>query len=292
MTTPIGVTGATGHIGGAVATALAQAGVPLRLLVRDPRRAPDLPGATVHRLDYGRDATGALDGVSTLLLVSGAESVDRVAEHRAVIDDAAEAGVDHVVYTSFVGAGPDATFTLARDHGATEEHLRASGMAWTFLRDNLYLDLVPLFAGPDDVLRGPAGEGRFAGVARADVAAVATAVLLDPRRHAGRTYQLTGPEPLSLHDVAAAVRAATGRDVRYHAESPAEAYASRAVFGAPDWQVEAWVSTYTAIAAGELEQVTDDVERLVGRPPLSLAGVLAQAGAPGPAGPGQGPAAD
>ena len=128
---PLGVTGATGHLGGLVAQTLAAAGVAQRLLVRDPRRAPQLPGAEVAAVTYGRDALAALDGIRTLLMVSAAESPDRVAEHVAFLDDAAEAGVEHVVYTSFVGAGPSATFTLARDHGATEEHVRRSGLRWT-----------------------------------------------------------------------------------------------------------------------------------------------------------------
>lgn len=274
---PLGVTGATGHLGGLVAQTLAAAGVAQRLLVRDPRRAPQLPGAEVAAVTYGRDALAALDGIRTLLMVSAAESPDRVAEHVAFLDDAAEAGVEHVVYTSFVGAGPSATFTLARDHGATEEHARRSGLRWTFLRDNLYLDLLPHLVGPDDALRGPAGDGLLAGVARADVARAATAVLLDPRRHAGRTYELTGPHAMTLAEVAWQIGTSTGREIRYVAESLPEAYASRAPYDAPGWQVDAWVSTYTAIAAGEMATVSDDVRRLTGRPPLGLAQVLAGA---------------
>lgn len=272
----IGVAGATGHVGGGVARALTAAGARVRLLVRSPERAArlDLPTADVRRVVYGQDALPALEDVDVLLMVSAAEAEDRVAEHRAFVDDAAEAGVGHVVYTSFVGARPDATFTLARDHHATEEHLHRSGVRATVLRDNLYLDVLPDFVGADGVLRGPAGDGRVAGVARADVVRVATRVLLAPDRHAGRRYDLTGPQALDLRDVAATITEVTGRPVRYEQETLEEAYASRAVHQAPDWQVEAWVSTYTAIAAGELATVTDDVERLTGRAPLGLADVL------------------
>ena len=83
---------------------------------------------------------------------------------------AVAAGVAHLVYTSFYGAAPDATFTLARDHWATEEHIRASGLAFTFLRDNLYADFLPLMADEHGVIRGPAGDGRVAAVAIDDVA--------------------------------------------------------------------------------------------------------------------------
>ena len=272
----IAVTGVTGRVGGRVAHALSGQGVPVRLLVRDPRRAPELDGATVRVAVYGRDCAPALEGVATLLMVSGSENLRRVAEHRAFIDDAAEAGVEHVVYTSFVGAGPDAAFLLARDHGDTEEALRASGMRWTMLRDNIYLDDLARWVGEDGAIRGPAGDGRLAGVAIDDVARVAVAALLDPRRHAGRTYELTGPEALSLDEVAATIEQATGRAVRYVRETHEEAIASRASHGAAEWQVAAWISTYTAIERGELGVVSGDVERITGQPALDLASVLAR----------------
>jgi len=273
----LAVTGATGRVGSRVARRLAAAGVAPRLVVRDPSRAPDLPGAVAVGAEYGDAAAArrALEGVETLFMVSAAEERDRVATHRAFVDAAAAAGVRHVVYTSFYGAAPDATFTLARDHWATEQHLRASGMAWTFLRDNIYLDFIPLFGGEDGVIRGPAGDGKVAAVAIDDVADVAAAVLRDPAAHAGRAYPLTGPEALTLTEAARIVTAHGDRPLSYEAETVEEAYASRASYGAPDWQLDAWVSTYTAIASGELDGVTPDVERLTGHPPRSLAELAA-----------------
>jgi uncharacterized protein YbjT (DUF2867 family) len=276
--TPIVTTGATGNLGGRIARRLAGAGLAQRLLVRDPARAPRLPGAGVAVAEYADfDAVRrALAGAATVLMVSAAESPDRVDRHRAFVDAAVDAGVGHLVYTSFVGAGPDAVFTLARDHGATERHIRDSGLAYTFLRDNLYADFLPFLVGGDGVLRGPAGDGRAALVAQDDIADAAAAVLRDPAPHAGRTYDLTGPEALTFAEVAAALTAATGRPVRYVPETLAQAYASRASYGAPDWQVEAWVSTYTAVAAGELAGVSPDVERLTGHPATPLAELLAR----------------
>ncbi len=272
----LAVTGSTGWLGGLVARDLAERGVAQRLLVRDVGRAPDLPGAVSVQAAYADRpaAEAALAGAETLFMVSGAENERRLDEHRAFVDAAAAAGVRHVVYVSFFGAAPDATFTLARDHAATERHLRDSGMAWTFLRDNLYLEFVDQMVGEDGVIRGPAGQGRAAVVAHEDIARVATAVLLDPSAHAGQTYSLTGPEALTFAEMAAVVSEVTGRDVRFHDETVEDAYASRSVYGAPDWQVDAWVSTYTAVANGELDGVTDDVERLTGRSPLSLRAYL------------------
>lgn len=273
----VAVTGATGGLGGLVARALADAGVGQRLLVRDVGRAPALPGATALPVSYADRAASAaaLTGVETLFMVSASESADRLDQHRAFVEAAAEAGVRHVVYTSFYGAAPDATFTLARDHHATEGYLRASGMGWTFLRDNLYLDFMAALVGDDDVIRGPAGNGRVAGVARADIARVAATVVRDPARHLGRTYDLTGPESLTMTEIAERLTAQLGRQITFHDETLAEAYASRAQWGAPDWQNDAWVSTYTAIASGELSGVSDDVELVTGRSPLSLSQLLA-----------------
>jgi NAD(P)H dehydrogenase (quinone) len=268
----LAVTGATGRLGGRVAQRLSAAGAKQRLVVRDRDRAPDLPGSDIAVATYGdADAVRrALDGIDTVFMVSAAEDVDRVAHHRTFVDSAAAAGVSRIVYTSFFGAAPDATFTLARDHWVTEEHIRSSGLTFTFLRDNLYLDFMPLYVGTDGVIRGPAADGRTAAVALDDIADVAVAVLRDPGRHDGETYNLTGPEALTLNEVAARLSAATGRVVTYHPETVAEAYESRAKFDAPKWMVDAWVSTYTAIAAGELAAVTDDVQRVAGHPPMGL----------------------
>ncbi len=268
----LAVTGSTGWLGGLVARDLADRGVAQRLLVRDLSRAPELSGADAAQCSYGDAdaAREALAGVETLFMVSAAENEDRLGEHRAFVDAAAAAGVGHVVYVSFFGAAPDATFTLARDHAATEEHLRTSGMRWTFLRDNLYLEFMDHMVGDDGVVRGPAGDGRAAVVSHDDIARAAVAVLLDPAAHAGATYELTGPEALSFGEMADIISEVTGRPVRFHDETLEEAYASRAVYGAPDWQVDAWVSTYTAVAAGELDGVSGDVERLTGRRPTSL----------------------
>jgi len=141
------------------------------------------------------------------------------------------------------------------------------------LRDNFYADFVPLMVGEDGAIRGPAGDGRASVVARDDVADVAVRVLLEGGQHDGQTYGLTGPEALSLHEMAALL-STPDRPVTYVNETLEEAYASRAVYGAPDWQVDAWVSTYTAIARGDAEVVTGDVERVTGQPARSLADLL------------------
>ena len=267
----IALTGATGLVGGLVRDRLDAAGTPTRLIVRSParlvRQHPD-----VWTAGYG-DAEAlapALTGVDTLFMVSASESAERVAEHRTLIDSAAAAGVERIVYLSFLGADPQAEFTLARDHAATETHLRASGLAFTFLRDNFYHRLIAQMCGADGVIRGPGGEGRIGSVAHTDVADAVAAVLGSGSRHDGETFTLTGPRGWSLREGAAELARVTGRPIRYERETEAEAWASRAHYGAPDWEVAGWISSYLAIATGVMDVVTDDVERLTGHPPQDL----------------------
>jgi len=191
----LAVTGSTGNVGGRVARLLAAAGVPQRLIVRDPARAPRLAGASLAIATYsdGEAARRALDGVQTLFMVSGAEAADRVDQHRSFIDTA---------------------------------------------------------------------------VAQDDIAEVVSAVLREPAGYDAATLSLTGREALTFHDIAEVLGA------RYEPETVDEAYASRAKYGAPDWQVDAWVSTYTAVAAGELAGITDTVQRITGHPPRTLADLL------------------
>ena len=271
----IAVTGVTGGLGGRVARRLAERGATQRLVVRDPARAPELAGAEVATGSYD-DVEGlrrAFDGTRTLLMVSASEAPDRQRLHANVVDAAVAAGVERIVYTSFFGAAPDCTFTFGRDHWHAEEHIKASGLGHTFLRDNLYIDFLPLMAGPDGVIRGPAGDGRVAAVARDDIADVAVAALVGGG-HEGRSYDLTGPEALTLAEAAEELSRAAGRPIRYQAETLEEAYASRASFGAPGWEVDGWVTTYVAIANGDLEQVSGDVAAVAGHPPVRLAEFL------------------
>jgi uncharacterized protein YbjT (DUF2867 family) len=262
----IAVTGASGFVGGEVARLLAARGVPLRLVVRDAARAPDL-GAEVRaasRYGAGDEMRAAFEGADTVFLVPAEESADRLEQHKTAVDAAAAAGVQRIVYLSFINAAPDATFTLVRHHWATEEHIRASGVPFTFPRMNLYLDFIPNMVSEDGVIAGPAGDGRAGIVVRRDVAAVAAELLVGDG-HEGKTYDVTGRESLSFAEIAAATGAT------YKDETLDEAYASRSGYGAPDWQVEAWVTTYLAVARGELDVVTDTVRRLTGRDPVTLA---------------------
>lgn len=274
--TALAVTGSTGRLGSRVARALSRLGVDQRLVVRDPSKAPALPGSHIVTADYsdGAGVRTALTGAHTVFMVSASETPDRVQQHITFIDAAVAAGVQRIVYVSFFGASPTAIFTLGRDHWATEEHLRSVGVAHTILRDNIYADFTPHFIGTDGSIRGPAGDGRVAVVAQADIAEVAVAVLTSDGAYDVRTLNLTGPEALTMNEIAAILSDHLGRTVSYIPETIDEAYASRASYGAPQWQVDGWVSTYTAIAAGELATVSEDIPEVTGHPAMTLTQVL------------------
>ena len=270
----IAVSGATGELGGRVARELAERGVHQRLIVRDPARAPHLPGADVAAAAYedSEAMARALDGTSTLFLVSGHEDPDRISLHRKAIEGARLAGVERIVYTSFMGAAPNATFPYARDHCATEQAVREAGISLTSMRNALYADVVPRFVGVDGVIRAPAGHGRVAWVARADVARLGAVLLTEPG-HEGQIYNVSGPHAIDLHETARILTRATRRAITYHAETLDEARASRA--GHPEWLVDAWIGSYLMLDTGEGSITSHTIEHLTGRRPMTLSEFLA-----------------
>ncbi|HEY6759834.1 MAG TPA: NAD(P)H-binding protein [Baekduia sp.] len=277
----IAVTGATGAVGSRVAQRLVAAGLRPRLVVRDLARVPPVAGFEAVAMGPRgyRDQvelTEALGGSTTLFLVSAREAADRVVEHAHAVRAAVDAGVRRIVYTSFLGADPDAAFTFAQHHWATEQLIRESGLAWTFLRDSQYADFLPLLVGEDGVIRGPAGEGRCAWVARDDVADAAAAVLTtDDGTHDGETYDLTGPEAHTFAWAAERLSEVCGREIRFRNETVQGAYESRAYIDAPDWEKDGWVTSFVAVGAGEMDVVSDAVERLAGHPPIGVGEWLA-----------------
>jgi uncharacterized protein YbjT (DUF2867 family) len=280
------LTGADGRLGSRLAFRVAAAGGHQRLLVTGQGVVPRLPGGAplpeaeivaVPSEPGPRTLTSAFGGAYAVFLVPGKERPGRLGKHRAVIDAAVLAGVRHVVYVSSVGAGPDAVASAARDDWLTEEYLRGTDLTWTMLRTAMFHRTLTFAvydeargSGPGTVLRAPAGDGRVASVSHDDVADVATAVLLDedPNRHASRIYHLTGPEALSLDEVAAVLSTATGRAIRYAPQTLDQArslfYRSTAA------EVEDWITQCQAIAAGVLAEVSPDVRHLAGRKARSL----------------------
>lgn len=266
------VTGASGHVGGRVAELLADRDVAFRVMTRTPGRAAVRGEVPVVQGDY-RDPNSlqkVFDGVTVAFLVSGyAQPGVRARQHENAISEAVRAGVDHVVYLSFQGAAPDSAFPMSRDHFQTEQILRDRECSFTALRDNLYMDLLPEMFGPEGIVRGPAGEGQVAWVSREDVARTVVGVVTNPEPFEG-IHNVTGPESLTLAETAERMSALVDRLLRYENETVEEARVWRRQLDVPEWEVETWIGSYEAIAAGELEESSDTVERITGRAPYRL----------------------
>jgi NAD(P)H dehydrogenase (quinone) len=268
------VTGSTGNVGGEAARLLAAEGWALRLAVRNPMAAPALPGAEIVTASYQDKASLARAlrrGDHVFMVPVHAGHDDRLGHHRAFIEVAAEAGVGHLVYLSFVNAKPDAVFEHALSHWDTEVLIRQSGLPFTFLRMSLYASALPLFF-VDGLMRAPGGSGTVGWVDRRDCGAMVAAVLRDPERHAGATYDLTGPEALSLDQSAARISRLLGRDYRYEAADDiahirAQLGLGSGDGGAAEWEVPARRSVFLAIAKGDMAAVSDDIARVAGIAP-------------------------
>jgi len=272
----IGITGVTGKLGSYVANLVDKKGMVSVHLARSPERAKVYASAEIRKMVYTNtpEVVEALKGIDTLLMVSARENPERVKEHKDFLDAAKLAGVQHIVYTSFYGADEKATFTLSRDHAQTEAYIKELGFTYTFLRDNFYLDFLLDIALENGEIRGPAGSGQVLAVARKDTSRVAAEILLHAKKWKNQTLNLTGPEELSMEEIVALLSKETGNAITYVDESVEEAYESRKKWPAQTWEYDAWVSTYTAIKAGEQAGVSTDVEKVLGHPASSLLDIL------------------
>jgi uncharacterized protein YbjT (DUF2867 family) len=274
----IAVTGCTGHVGRLTAEELARRGVPMRLLVRDPARAPELPGAEVVVADYGdpdslASALGEGDRVFMVSLHEGPEH--RVPLHRSFVEAAARAGVAQIAYLSFVNAGPRATFLHARSHGATETMLAESGVPYTSIRNGMYADHIASWFDAEGVAREPVGDGRISFSYRPELAEAIAVALTEPG-HEGKVYDISTRDSVTLAELAELASQATGRAYRYEPSSREEWEARWRARGKPEWEIEAGLTSFDAQLAGELDVVSGDFLRLTGREPLSVGEIVAR----------------
>ncbi|MFI8633736.1 SDR family oxidoreductase [Microbacterium sp. NPDC077663] len=270
------VTAAGGHLGHLVVDALLARGAAPDTIVAGARtvsKAADLAdkGVRVVPLDYTvpESIDAALEGVDTVLLVSGSEPGGRLEGHRNVIDAAARAGVAKLVYTSATHADTS-DLILAPDHKATEEAITASGLPAVILRNNWYIenyagDLAT--AAQTGVLSAAVGDGAVAAAARADYAEAAAVVLLEDG-HLGRTYELGGPRA-TYSDIAAAMGEVLGREVVYTPVTADDLAARLASFGLDEGTVGFVVTLDTDISRGVLDVASSDLTDLIGRPTTS-----------------------
>jgi uncharacterized protein YbjT (DUF2867 family) len=271
--------GATGQVGAATLAALPPE-TRLRILTRRPAQVPAPPGSEVipGNAEDASDVAHAMANIDTLFLASG-DAGDSVRRETKIIAAAETAGVARIVRISALTAGlhPRASFGIA--HGAVDDRLRASPLAHVILRPSFFFQSLALFADPVrtlGLLLLPVGGGRIAFVDVADVAAAAARLLLDAR-HDGRVLTLTGPQSLSMAEVAAALSARLGRRIR-HRNPPLPIFRLmlRTAGGMSSGLAAQVTSLMQVCAQGAEAEVSPDLEALLGRTPRGLADWLGE----------------
>jgi NAD(P)H dehydrogenase (quinone) len=287
----IAITGASGQYGRLATDKLTAAGRArdLILITRTPAKLADREraGCEVRYGDFDKPQTlvPAVRGAEKMLLISGTRVGARVRQHRAAIDAAAAAGVRHLIYTSFVNVEPSNPAVVTIDHRETEELIRASGIAWTFLRDAHYADAMILNASPLFIASGvwltSTNGAREAMVWREDCVDCAVSVLTQ-NGHENKSYPITGPNRENFFEVATMLREITGRPIKVAETDDAGMYAHFDALGIPrkpvddhsvagiPWNSDDMVSFEKAIREGYLDVCTDDVERLTGHKARSV----------------------
>jgi uncharacterized protein YbjT (DUF2867 family) len=267
------VTGAAGTIGSHVVRGLIDRGVPFRAGVHS--RRVETPGVEVRVIDYERPETlaAALEGVTVVFLVLSL-TFDRRAmasSAESLIDAARNAGVARVVKISTYAAAQEG-YAHARWHRAIEREIEMSGLHWTFLRPNNFMQNILSEWGPsireEDRFYDSAGTARYAWIDARDIARVAVRALTEPG-HESRAYELTGPESVTHHRVAEVLSRALGRTIRYVDLSDEEVRESLRSEGLSEEMVDAWVDV-NRYARGHPSTVTTTVEDVTGRAPVSL----------------------
>jgi uncharacterized protein YbjT (DUF2867 family) len=270
------VTGATGLNGSELVRRLSAKGIPSRALVRNPAKAQSLaalPHVEVVEGDMARpdSLTAALRGVERAMLISSSDPT-MVEVQSSFIDAARKAGVKHVVKLSGIIPELDSPFRFARMHAEIEKRLEASGMEYTHLRAG---EFMPSYFRqvPSIVARGvmalPMGEARIASIDIGDIAEVAIAVLTTSG-HEGKIYPLTGPEALTMGEVAEKLSAATGKAIRYVDVPPDEARQARLAAGLPPYLAEGLDELFAERRKGKESRVWPTIEEVFGWKPTSF----------------------
>ncbi|MEB2775077.1 SDR family oxidoreductase [Algoriphagus sp. D3-2-R+10] len=287
------ITGATGHFGKSTINYLIEKGVQasaIKALVRDESKAKELAeqGVTIKVGDYDNydSLVAAFQGADKLLLISGTDLQNRSVQHKNVINAAKEAGVNHVLYTSFErkNEGADSPMALlAQSHIETDQALKASGLNYTIFRNNLYLSVIPMFVGEQVLDTGiffPAGEGKVAFADRDNLAEAAANVLIGTG-HENKEYAMNNVENYTFQTIATELSSVTGRGITYISPSGDVYSDALTKAGVPAEYIGLFISFAEAIKQGEFEAEKSDLETLLGKKPTSLKKYLAETYASG-----------
>jgi len=269
------VTGATGTIGKEVVKELRGMDARFRVVARDPKKARKLLGdVQIVRGDLGD--RGSLDAAfegGTKLFLLGPGSPTQVADQHNAIEAAKAAGITHVVRSSAFVSDTESTVPLGRWHGQTDEELRRSGLKWTILQPEAFMQNLLGSVGTikqQGAIYGTSKDGKIAMIDARDIARVAAHALVDSE-HEGKTYVLTGPEAVDYAQVAETFSHMLGRPVKYVDLPPEQARLGMLGTGLPEWLVDILLGLSSIYAAGRGAQVTDAVEHVGGAKPRTIA---------------------
>ncbi len=269
------VAGATGRTGSEVVKALIEKGEQVRALVRNPERAGSIQGPGVELVvgDVEKPETwdAALQGVDKAFLLSP-EGPQMAELHGKFADAAKGAGVRHLVRMSILVANPDSPLAIGRWHGEADRNVENSGIPYTIIRPAYFMQNLVGSArmiAMEGAFPGAMGDGKVGVIDSRDIGNAAATVLTSDG-HEGKTYPLTGPEALSMGEVAEKLSAALGKEVKYINVPQQDAKAGMMAMGMPDWMADGWAAMAMMISTGAANMVTPMVKEVTGEEPRSF----------------------
>jgi NAD(P)H dehydrogenase (quinone) len=276
------ITGATGGLGSSTIQFLIKRVDPsdIAVLVRDESKVEDIrkKGVDIRIGDYDNyeSLKIAFQGIDTLLFISGNDIVNRKRQHLNVIKAAKEAGVKHVIYTSFVRkneTNSSPIYLVAESHLQTEQWLIDSGLKYTILQNNIYMDMLPMFLGEkmleDEIAYFPAGEGKVAFTLREDMAEAA-AIILSTKGHENKIYELSNSEAVGFDEMVTIISRTSGKNITYVSPENAAYINTLTAAGVPAEYVGMFAGFAEAFRQGEFEKTGTTLESLIGRKPVSV----------------------
>jgi uncharacterized protein YbjT (DUF2867 family) len=269
------ITGATGNVGTELVKKLSARGQKFRAFVhsRARARAIALPGVEIFEGDFNKQESveKALAGIDRLFLLIPSSAEVEI-QQRNLVDAAKRSDVKRIVKLSQLGADERSSARFQRYHGAVENYIWQSGIPYTFLRPNLFMQGLLNFRstiGSQGALFAPAGNAAISVVDVRDIAAIAAHVLTESG-HEGKTYDITGPEAITHGEMAEQLSQALGKRIIYADISPVAMRESLLTYGMPQWQVEGLLEDYELYRRGEAAQVTSTVREVTGNEPKSF----------------------
>jgi len=278
------VTGATGHLGKSVVEQLLEITAPenIVILARNSAKANYFrsKGIDIRIGDYKNVVSlqKAFKGIDRVMLISASDPFTRLQQHMNVVDAAQISGVKHIVYTGVAIKNPDSSANqfLIQSHFRTESYIIKSELNYTFLRNNLYTDVIPMFVGEhvfDSGITLPTQEGKVAFALRREIGEAAGNVLVQST-HQDKTYEITGAAAYSFEDVARELSLLSGKKISYNQLDSAAYSAHLRQLGVPDHFVQMLAAFTADIKNNRHAGISRDLEVLLGRKPAGLTEAL------------------